>query len=114
MALGAILLTAFFINASLMTIGIVLSIVGISFGIMNVALQAAVLKLSPSSMIGVSSGLFQTSRYFGSILSSVVLGLIFGNEISADSLQQLGYVLIGISIIVSIISFILWKKHDSV
>lgn len=114
MAVGAILLTALFINASLMTIGIILSIIGISFGIMNVTLQAAVLRLSPPSMIGISSGLFQTSRYFGSILSSVVLGLVFGNEISSGSLQHLGYVLIGISIVVSIISFILWQQNDSV
>lgn len=111
MTVGAILLTLFFTDASLTAIGITLSITGISFGIMNVALQAAVLKLSPSSMIGVSSGLFQTSRYFGSILSSVVLGLVFGNEISSGSLHQLGYVLIGLSIIVSLISFMLWMKE---
>lgn len=50
-------------------------------------------------MIGTSSGLFQTCRYLGSILSSAVLGMLFGDEIAGPHFEQLGWTLIMISLI---------------
>ncbi|MGG5254379.1 MFS transporter [Neobacillus sp. SM06] len=92
--LGAVVLTVFFVHAPNWGMGLILSILGISYGILNVVLQAAMLKESPAEMIGTTSGLFQTCRYFGSILSSIVLGLVFGKAITAGHLQILGIVLI--------------------
>jgi sugar phosphate permease len=79
--------------------GLILSLLGISYGIGNVALQIAMLDASPPDIVGTTSGLFQTCRYLGSILSSVVLGLVFGKEITSGHLQILGVILIGVSII---------------
>ncbi|MDV2888165.1 MFS transporter, partial [Alkalihalophilus pseudofirmus] len=72
----------------------ILSIMGLSYGIGNVVLQVAMLKESPKAIIGTTSGLFQTCRYLGSILSSIVLGVIFGAEISAAKMKIVGEVLI--------------------
>lgn len=77
----------------------VLALLGLSYGIGSVALQAAMLKASPQHMIGTSSGLFQTCRYLGSILSSAVLGMLFGDEIAGAHFAQLGWTLIIISLI---------------
>lgn len=90
---GAIVLTFFFVHASMIGIGVILVLLGISYGILNVVLQAAMLKESPSGIIGTTSGLFQTCRYLGSILSSIVLGLIFGAAITAGHMHMLGVVL---------------------
>ncbi len=92
--LGAVLLSLFFVHATTWGMGLILSILGISYKILNVVLQAAMLKESPAEMIGTTSGLFQTCRYFGSILSSIVLGLVFGKAITAAHMQILGIVLI--------------------
>ena len=100
---GAIVLTLFFVGASFWQIGFILMLLGLSYGIGNVVLQVAMLKESPKAIIGTTSGLFQTSRYLGSILSSIVLGLIFGKEISADNMKILGLVLI----VTGLLSFIL-------
>ncbi|MGO4075989.1 MFS transporter, partial [Staphylococcus aureus] len=67
MLAGASAMTFFFIPAPLWGKGLVLALLGLSYGIGNVALQAAMLKASPQHMIGTSSGLFQTCRYLGSI-----------------------------------------------
>ena len=42
---------------------------------------------------------FQTCRYLGSILSSAVLGMLFGEEIAGSHFEQLGWTLIMISLV---------------
>ncbi len=80
----------------------------------NVGLQAAMLKFTPVEMIGPSAGLFQTSRYLGSILSSVVLGLVFSKEITPAHLHILGYVLIVVSGLGCFVSVLLGKRARTV
>lgn len=92
--IGGIILTLFFINSSIWVIGLILGVLGLSYGILNVVLQAAMLKESPKEIIGTTSGLFQTCRYLGSILSSIVLGLVFAQEVSPEKMEILGIVLI--------------------
>ncbi|MEC1545646.1 MFS transporter [Bacillus halotolerans] len=94
MTAGAVLLTVFFISVPVIGKGLILSLLGIGYGLGNVALQAAMLKTSPSDMVGTTSGLFQTCRYLGSILSSVILGLLFGKEITAAHFDIMGMILI--------------------
>jgi hypothetical protein len=67
MLVGAGLLTTLFVGASVPIMAGVLTIVGISYGLNNVSLQAAMIKATPPGMIGTTSGLFQASRYMGSI-----------------------------------------------
>lgn len=94
MTAGAVLLTIFFINVQTIGKGLILSLLGIGYGLGNVALQAAMLKTSPSNMVGTTSGLFQTCRYLGSILSSVILGILFGKEITAAHFDMMGIIMI--------------------
>ncbi|OIK15630.1 MFS transporter [Bacillus sp. MUM 116] len=92
---GAVIMSLFFIKASVWwQIGLILALLGLSYGIGNVVLQVAMLKESPKEMLGTTSGLFQTCRYLGSILSSIVLGLIFGKGITTENMEILGVVLI--------------------
>lgn len=92
--IGALAFMLFFVQSSYLGIGIILSIMGLSYGIGNVVLQVAMVKESPKEIIGTTSGLFQTCRYLGSILASIILGLIFGNGISAESMKIVGEVLL--------------------
>ena len=66
----------FFVDAPMLWKGIILSLLGVSYGLGNVALQAAMFTASPPDIVGTTSGLFQTCRYLGSIFSSVILGLL--------------------------------------
>ncbi|OUB25925.1 MFS transporter [Bacillus thuringiensis serovar yunnanensis] len=99
MIIPSLLLAILAVDTSIYMLGFVLIIIGVSYGLSNVVLQAAMLERTSSDMIGTSSGLFQTSRYVGSMLSSVVLSFLFGESISAIHLQELGEILIVISIV---------------
>ncbi|MDM5299702.1 MFS transporter [Bacillus pumilus] len=99
MLAGASALSFFFIPSPFLGKGVILSLLGVSYGVGNVALQAAMLKASPQQMIGTTSGLFQTCRYLGSILSSAVLGMLFGDEIAGSHFERLGWTLMIISLI---------------
>ncbi|WP_151681743.1 MFS transporter [Weizmannia acidilactici] len=104
MIAGSVLMALFFVNAPVWLMGIILFILGIGYGIGNVALQAAMLEESPENMVGTSSGLFQTCRYLGSILSSVVLGIVFASQITPAKFLLLGIILIAVSVASFLIS----------
>jgi predicted MFS family arabinose efflux permease len=94
MVCGALLLTFVFVHLPLYGMALALAIMGISYGISNVSLQSALLMVAPSSITSLASGLFQTCRYMGCILSSVLLGLVFGTKISPSHLEWMGSALI--------------------
>jgi hypothetical protein len=71
---------------------------GCSFG--NVTLQSAMFQASPKSVVGVSTGLFQTCRHIGSILSAVSLGLVFGDHFSPENFTILILVFIAADVVI--------------
>ncbi|WP_100486707.1 MFS transporter [Sporolactobacillus pectinivorans] len=107
---GAILLLLVTLNQSAAMIGIALIVLGAGYGVGNVALQSAMLDVSPKESVGISSGLFQTCRYIGSILSSAVLGLIFGKTVTAAHLLTLSWVLIAVSIPALLLSLVFFRN----
>lgn len=92
--IGAVLLWLFFDHVPILVMLFIISLIaaGCSFG--NVTLQAAMLEASPANIVGVSTGLYQTCRHFGSILSAVSLGLIFGAQFNSEHFTTLIIVLI--------------------
>ncbi|MFC3039176.1 MFS transporter [Virgibacillus xinjiangensis] len=98
--LGALLLWIFFGHAPLLVTVLIISLIaaGCSFG--NVTLQAAMLEASPAEIVGVSTGLYQTCRHFGSILAAVSLGLIFGPQFNPEHFTTLIMVMTVAGIIV--------------
>ncbi|KUP24103.1 MFS transporter [Paenibacillus sp. DMB5] len=81
------------------SICIALAAFGISNGLSGVGLQAALFQSSPKEIIGVASGVFNTSRYFGTILSSLLTGLIMGGQLSSGGLRRLAFVLTAIALL---------------
>ncbi|GGJ11428.1 putative MFS-type transporter YwoD [Alicyclobacillus cellulosilyticus] len=77
-----------------------LCILGVSNGFNNVGLQTALFRVTPRTVIGQASGLFQTARYAGTILSTVLLGVLFGNHLSAAELHRLGMVLAALGLVI--------------
>lgn len=59
----------------------------------SVGMQAALFKSTPKDMIGVASGIFNTSRYLGTILSSLLIGIVMGDTFSFIGFQMLGIIL---------------------
>ncbi|MCR2806346.1 MFS transporter [Paenibacillus soyae] len=77
---------------------------GIGNGLNAVGMQAALFKSSPKEMIGVASGLFNTSRYLGTILSSLLTGIMMGGTFSFAGFQLLGALLALVALALVIMS----------
>lgn len=110
MTFGSLWLVTFKQDSPVISVVVALVAFGISNGLNNVGMQAALFKSSPKEIIGVASGLFQTSRYLGTILSSLLIGIVMGDTFSAEGLQALGMIL---SIIALSLVLISWRRESS-
>ncbi len=66
---------------------IIMSILGISNGFNNISAQTALYEHVPREDTGTASGLFQTSRYTGAILSGSLLGILFNQYVDTEHLH---------------------------
>ncbi|MBE3589471.1 MAG: MFS transporter [Firmicutes bacterium] len=89
--LGAAGLAAVGGSAPLWALGAILALLGASNGMNNLALQAALYRFVPLEETGAASGIFMTARYTGTILSSSLLGIVFGRAVSAGGLRELSW-----------------------
>ncbi|WP_166245384.1 MFS transporter [Paenibacillus turpanensis] len=93
MLFGSIWLVALNQSAPMIGVCVALAAFGLSNGLNSVGMQAALFNNCPKEIIGVASGLFNTSRNLGAILSSLLIGIIMGDKFSYGGLQLLGIIL---------------------
>jgi len=98
MTLGSVWIVTLNPNSPVISVCLALVAYGISNGLNNVGMQAALFKSTPKEIIGVASGLFNTSRYLGTILSSLLIGVVMGGAFSFKGFQVLGVILTGIAL----------------
>ncbi|WP_429843029.1 MFS transporter [Brevibacillus sp. FIR094] len=109
MTFGSLWLVTLNQDSHVIRVCVALATFGISNGLNNVGMQAALFKSSPKEIIGVASGLFQTSRYLGTILSSLLIGIVMGDKFSAEGLQALGIILTTIALSLVLMS---WRRES--
>src|SRR5690606_33454763 len=63
-------------------------LLGVPNGFNNLGLQTSLYQTAPASQTGTASGLFQTFRYLGAILSTTVLGLTFESDLTSRGLHH--------------------------
>ncbi|MFK7696344.1 MFS transporter [Paenibacillus sp. HJGM_3] len=93
MTFGSVWLVTLTPASPVISVCLALAAFGISNGLNNVGMQAALFESSPKEIIGVASGLFNTSRYLGTILSSLLIGIVMGDQFSSGGLRVLGIIL---------------------
>jgi MFS family permease len=111
MTVGSTLFLVLHDQSPVWWLAINLSVLGLSNGFNNVGLQTALFQVTPREIISAASGLFQTARYMGTILSTVLLGVLFGNHLSTREVHVLGIVLALLGLCVIWMSWRLPKKH---
>ncbi|WP_163856794.1 MFS transporter [Paenibacillus elgii] len=89
---------------------VALAAFGISNGLNNVGMQAALFKSAPKEIIGVASGLFNTSRNLGAIISSLLIGIVMGDQFSFGGFRLLGMIL---TVIALSLVFMSWRRRES-
>lgn len=93
MLAGALLLQTIGLGTALAWLVAVLCVLGLANGFNNLGLQAALYATARQEDMGAASGLFMTSRYLGTILSSSLLGIAFGHAIGTPELHAVARVL---------------------
>ncbi|WP_068615331.1 MFS transporter [Paenibacillus tuaregi] len=110
MTLGSVWLVMLNQTSPVISVCLALVAFGFSNGLNAVGMQAALFKSSPKEITGVASGLFNTSRYLGTILSSLLTGIIMGGTFSFSGFRLLGVIL---TIIALTLVFMNLRRQES-
>jgi MFS family permease len=94
---GSLLLFLFDASTPVPVLLAVGAVLGVPNGFNNLGLQAALYEMAPANQVGAAGGLFQTFRYMGAILSTAIIGLIFGASATTGSLHMLAVILAVVS-----------------
>lgn len=86
-------------NSPLSWIFIVLSILGLSNGILNIGLQTILYSFVSKSDSGIASGLLMTSRFIGNILASSIFGVMFATGINDGNHNWMTIILLIVSVL---------------
>lgn len=96
---GSMLLLLIRDEASVVTIFLVLCVLGIANGFNNLGMQTALYDFVAKAETGIASGLFMTSRFIGTILSSSLLAALFGKNITTPHLHSMAWVCAGLGVL---------------
>ncbi|MFD0681931.1 MULTISPECIES: MFS transporter [unclassified Paenibacillus] len=96
---GSLLLLLIQDQASAVTIFLVLCVLGIANGFNNLGMQTALYDFVTKEETGIASGLFMTSRFIGTILSSSLLVALFGKNITTPHLHSMAWICAGIGVL---------------
>jgi MFS family permease len=107
---GTLLLLTVHDESTPLAIFCCLAVLGISNGFQNLGLQTALYTYVSTAETGIASGLFMTSRFMGTILSSSLLGMAFSNQITTAHLHALVWACVAISIVMVALSLRLPNK----
>jgi EmrB/QacA subfamily drug resistance transporter len=101
---GTILLLTVYGTTPLWWVIVVLSVLGISNGFNNISMQTALYEFVDEKETGAASGLFMTSRYLGTILSSTLLGILFDKKMSSGHFHEMAMVCLVVGVIILALS----------
>lgn len=110
MAFGSVWIVTLNQTSPVISVCLALAAFGISNGLNSVGMQAALFQSSPKEIIGVASGIFNMSRYLGTILSSLLIGIILGGTFSFGGFRLLGVILTVIALALVFMSQRRWKS----
>lgn len=99
LCLGMLLLLVLRTATPLAAVVAIMAVLGLPNGLLNLGLQALLFRSAAGPRMGAASGLFQTCRYVGSVLSTSLLGIVFARGATSPALRSLGVVLGGISLL---------------
>jgi EmrB/QacA subfamily drug resistance transporter len=110
---GTILLLTVYGTTPLWWVIIVLSVLGISNGFNNISMQTALYEFVDKKETGAASGLFMTSRYLGTILSSTLLGILFDKKMSSGHFHEMAIACLVVGVIILALSIRMPRRRQT-
>jgi MFS family permease len=101
---GSILLLTIHYNSSTGWISFVLGVLGLCNGMLNLGLQTSLFSNVAAKDTGIASGLFMTSRFTGTILSSSLIGIAFAHGMNDKQLHWMALACVAICVLLLILT----------
>lgn len=98
--IGVILLFTVQQHSTVIAVGTVLAVFGVSNGIQNIGLQNLLYSFIDRKDSGIAAGLLMTSRYIGNILASSIFGVIFATGMGDGNMKTMSTVLLIVAILI--------------
>jgi predicted MFS family arabinose efflux permease len=95
---GALLMLVFNDATPLIPLLVVGAVLGIPNAFNNLGLQAALYQSAPAELMGSAGGLFQTFRYCGAIVATLLISAVYGVGATSDRVHVLAAIMAVISI----------------
>ncbi|WP_240374856.1 MFS transporter [Bacillus piscicola] len=110
---GTALLLSYHEGSPLLWLIVIMIILGFSSGFNNISAQTALYENIDEKDTGSASGLFQTSRYLGSILSSSLLGVTFSENLDTEHLHLVAIICTVFAVVVVLLALRLPAPHQA-
>lgn len=102
--IGTAMLLTLHEDSSLLWLLVIMAVLGMSNGFNNISMQTALYEHVRPEDTGSASGLFQTSRYLGAILSSSLLGIAFNRHLDTQHLHTVAIICLFFCLLVIILA----------
>jgi MFS family permease len=89
-------------HTSVIGIVVVGTVLGLPSAFNNLALQAGVYASAPAGQTGVATGLFQTCRYLGAIMSTALLAIAFEHEVGTAGLHRISWLMVVVAVALTV------------
>lgn len=96
---GSLLLLVLTAGSPLPVLVLVGLVLGIPNGFNNLGMQAALYAAAPAEQTGAAAGLLQTARYTGAVLSTSLIGIVYGAAASTRGLHVLASAIAALSVV---------------
>jgi MFS family permease len=96
---GAVPMLAYGPHTALAVVVAAGAVLGAGLGFANLGLQTALYEGAPPAQMGAAGGLFQTCRYIGAILATVIMGAAFADTVDATGLHIIAAVTAGLALL---------------
>jgi MFS family permease len=97
--IGSLLLLALTAGTPLPVLVLAGLVLGIPSGFNNLGMQAALYAAAPAEQTGAAAGLLQTARYTGAVLSTSLIGIVYGAAASTRGLHVLASAIAALSVV---------------
>ncbi|SFE38837.1 drug resistance transporter, EmrB/QacA subfamily [Lentibacillus persicus] len=101
---GTALVLTYQTTSPIIWLMIIMSLIGMSQGFNNISTQTALYENVSREETGSASGLYQTSRYVGAILSSSLLGLTFNDHMDLAHLHLVALICLMFCLVVLVLA----------
>jgi hypothetical protein len=97
LVVGALPMLVYGHGTPLVGVAIAGAVLGAGLGFTNLGLQTGLYEAAPAARLGTASGLFQTCRYLGAIISALIMGAAFASGVGNGGIHLIGAVTVVLS-----------------